>query len=176
MIVYYMADRADNLKRRTEEDNARADRNYMPEACMAVAGKGNAERELLYHTDYVDVFYDKPNHLLLVCWRRSVKSHEYRDGIEEIGRHLLRLDVEKLLVNNQRMGVLTMDDQGWLAKISIEVISKSHLKYLAIVSSTDALQQMTNEVLDKRVKVETPPFITQYFLSEEDALEWLVAA
>lgn len=164
------------MKRHTEEDNAGTGHNYMPEACMSVSGKGDADRELLYHTDYVDITFDKPNHLLLVCWRRSVKSHEYRDGIEETGRHLLRLDVEKLLVNNQRMGVLTMDDQGWLAKISIEVISNSHLRYLAIVSSTDALQQMTNEVLDKRVKVAAPAFITQYFLSEEDALEWLVAA
>ncbi|WP_139217765.1 hypothetical protein [Pontibacter chinhatensis] len=164
------------MKRRTDEDHVGAGHNYMPEACMSVSGKGDADRELLYHTDYVDIIFDKPNNLLHVCWRRSVKSHEYRDGIEETGRHLLRLDVGKLLVNNQRMGVLTMDDQGWLAKISIEVISKSHLKYLAIVSSTDALQQMTNEVLDKRVKVKAPPFITQYFLSEEDALEWLVAA
>ena len=174
MIVYKMADRADNLKRRTENEQAKAGHTYLPNACLSVPGKADVARELLYHTEYVDIVFDKPDHLLLVCWRRPVKSHEYRDGIEETGRHLLRLKVEKLLVNNQRMGVLTMDDQGWLAKISIEVISKSNLKYLAIVSSTDALQQMTNEVLDKRVKDEAPSFLTQYFLSEEDALEWLV--
>ncbi|WP_148561780.1 hypothetical protein [Pontibacter korlensis] len=128
----------------------------------------------LYSTSFVEITLDVHNQLLLVNWLRPVLSDEYRKGIEETGRVLLAQSLEKLLVNNQRMGVLTVDDQGWLAKISVEVISKSNLKQLAIVSSTDVLQQITNEVLDKKVKDETPYFDTQYFISEEDALEWLI--
>ncbi|WP_276496754.1 hypothetical protein [Pontibacter litorisediminis] len=122
----------------------------------------------------MEIRLDVYNQLLIVRWLRPVLSYEYRNGIEETGKILLAQNLEKLLVNNQRMGVLTADDQGWLAKVSVEVISKSNLKQLAIVSSTDVLQQMTNEVLDKRVKDETPHFDTHYFLSEEDALEWLI--
>ena len=44
----------------------------------------------------------------------------------------------------------------------------------APVFSTDMLQQLTNEVLDSRVKEQTPYFHTQYFLSEQEALEWLI--
>ena len=128
---------------------------------------------MLYRTNFVEISLNEVDRILLVRWLRSVQSQEYRDGIGETGRILLAHNLDKLLVNNQRMGVLTMDDQGWLAKISIEVISKSNLKRLAIISSTNMLQQLTNEVLDKKVKDATPFFDTQYFLSEEEALEWL---
>lgn len=138
--------------------------------------KGAESNVKLYQKSYVEIELDQLRQLLSVCWLRPVKSEEYRDGIQETGRILLAHKLQKLLVNNQRMGVLTMEDQGWLAKISVEVISKSNLKWLAIVSSVDMLQQLTNEVLDKKVKEETPPFDTQYFLSEQEALEWLASA
>lgn len=131
---------------------------------------------ILYQKDYVEIALDQRRKLLSVRWLRPVQSQEYRDGIEETARILLAHNLEKLLVNNQRMGVLTMADQGWLAKISVEVIPRTNLKWLAIVSSVDVLQQLTNEVLDRRVKEETPFFITQYFLSEQEALEWLATA
>ncbi|WP_128396946.1 hypothetical protein [Botryobacter ruber] len=131
-------------------------------------------RLVLLETSFVEIVLDKRHVLLCVRWLRQVTSSEYRHGTRETGRFLLDLGLELLLVNNQRMGVLTIEDQGWLARISIEVISRSRLQRLAIVSSTDMLQQLTNEVLDSRVKEETPHFYTQYFLSEQSALEWLM--
>lgn len=133
----------------------------------------NNNTVVLLSKEYVEILLDKQHGLLMVRWLRPVKSHEYRYGIEETGRFLLAHNLQKLLVNNQRMGVLTMEDQGWLASISIEVISRSNLKWLAIISSTDFFQQHTNEKLDARVKEETPFFDTQYFLSEWQGLEWL---
>lgn len=130
-------------------------------------------RTVLLETDFVEIVLDRGHDLLCVRWLRPVASSEYRHGIREAGRFLLDLGLERLLVNNQLMGVLTMEDQGWLARISVEVISGSRLQRLAIVSSTDMLQQLTNEVLDSRVKEQTPYFHTQYFLSEQGALEWL---
>ena len=129
--------------------------------------------EACFKTDYVTISLNAHRGILSVKWLRPVDSQEYRNGIEETGKILLASDLKKLLVNNQRMDVLTTGDQGWLVKISVEVISKSAIKYLAIVSSTNVLQQLTNEVLDARVKQQTPPFETQYFYSERDALEWL---
>ncbi|NDK55322.1 hypothetical protein [Pontibacter fetidus] len=126
-----------------------------------------------YKKDYVIITLHTGSGILTVKWLRPVDSREYRTGIKETGKILLENNLEKLLVNNQLMDVLTADDQGWLAKISIEVISKSELKYLAIVSSTNMMQQLTNEALDVRVKQETPPFETQYFYMERDAMEWL---
>ncbi|MCX2739837.1 hypothetical protein [Pontibacter anaerobius] len=128
---------------------------------------------IMYATDFVEIILDKGIDALSVRWLRPVVSQEYRFGIEETGRILLAHNLKKLLVNNQRMGVLTMDDQAWLAKISIEVISRSELQRLAIVSSTNMLQQLTNEVLDDKVKKATPYFETQYFLTDEEAKEWL---
>ena len=161
-------------KRSLDSEGPTAGDGSEPASRLPMSGKGKSD--VLYRQDYVEITLDEPHQLLLVRWLRPVQSTEYRNGIEETGRQLLERDIQKLLVNNQRMGVLTMDDQGWLAKISIEVISKSNLTHLAIVSSTNVLQQMTNEVLDKRVKGASPYFDTQYFLSEEDALEWLMKA
>ncbi|PKV76262.1 hypothetical protein [Pontibacter ramchanderi] len=133
----------------------------------------NLQQVYLLSNDFVEIIHDALHATLLVRWLRPVQSHEYRLGIEETGRVLLKLGLEKLLVNNQRMGVLTMDDQGWLAAISIRMISQSNLKQLAIISSTDFFQQHTNEKLDSRVKEQTPFFDTQYFLMEREGMEWL---
>ncbi|MBF8962945.1 hypothetical protein I0P70_06790 [Pontibacter sp. FD36] len=136
----------------------------------------NLQQVCCLSTDFVEIIHNPLYAMLLVRWLRPVQSHEYRFGIEETGRVLLELGLEKLIVNNQRMGVLTMDDQGWLASISIRMISQSKLKQLAIISSTDFFQQHTNEKLDSRVKEQTPFFDTQYFLIEREGLEWLKAA
>lgn len=133
----------------------------------------NLQKVSLFSTDFVELIHDIRHDMLLVRWLRPVQSHEYRLGIEETGRKLLELELQKLLVNNQRMGVLTMDDQGWLATTSVRMISQSSLKQLAIISSTDFFQQHTNEVLDARVKEETPHFETKYFLTEREGQEWL---
>ncbi|WP_337070360.1 hypothetical protein [Pontibacter sp. 13R65] len=143
---------------------------------MAAADKFTIDngRSLLYQSDYVNIVLDWQKEMLLVRWLRPVVSSEYRNGIQTAGRFLVKLGVERLLVNNHRMGVLTIEDQGWLARISVEVISQSRLQRLAIVSSFDMLQQLTNETLDSRVKTETPTFSTEYFLTEQDAIEWLL--
>ncbi|MBD1395535.1 hypothetical protein H9Q13_00015 [Pontibacter sp. JH31] len=60
-----------------------------------------------------------------------------------------------------------------LSPIKHKIISKSTLRLLAIVSSTDFVQQLTNERLDARVKESTPHFDTKYFLFESDGLEWM---
>jgi hypothetical protein len=125
--------------------------------------------------DFVEIVLDQTNAILIIRWMRSVRSHEYRQGIEEAGKLLLQHKQKKLLVSNQRMGVLTMDDQGWLAEISIEMFSQVTIEKLAIISSTDFMQQFTNEMLDVRVKESTPYFDTKYFLSEQEALEWLMS-
>ena len=136
----------------------------------------NTDHGGLINSDFLEIVNDQEKGILLVRWLRNVQSHEYRSGIEQIGHILLKQGIDKLLVNNQRMGVLTMDDQGWLAEISIKVFSVINLKKLAIVSSTDFMQQYTNEILDKRVKESTPYFPTEYFLTEREGLEWLLVA
>ncbi|WP_187263947.1 hypothetical protein [Pontibacter beigongshangensis] len=133
-----------------------------------------SSRMQLFRTDFVEIVLHMPNHLLLTRWLRPVVSSEYGHGIEETSRLFLKYDLNKLLINNCRMGVLTIEDQGWLGRFSVEVISKSKLQRLAIISSFDILQQLTNEVLDGKVKEATPPFDTRYFLTEQDALEWLL--
>ncbi|ARS34679.1 hypothetical protein CA264_04020 [Pontibacter actiniarum] len=128
---------------------------------------------MLFRTDFVEVNLCQQQRILLVCWLRPVISWEYRQGIEEAGRFLLEYRLEKLLINNQRLGVLNIDDQNWLAATSIRLIAQSNLKRLAVISSSDILQQLTDETLDARVKSADLQFHTRYFFWEDEALEWL---
>ncbi|WP_439882683.1 hypothetical protein ACSX1A_05830 [Pontibacter sp. MBLB2868] len=128
----------------------------------------------LYKTNYVSISLSKKKDILTTKWLRQVTSSEYRQGIEETGRHMLAHNIEKLMVNNQKLGILTMSDQNWLQKFSIEVISTSNLKRLAIVSSHDMLQQLTDETLDHKVKQADIDFHTRYFLFEDEGWEWLL--
>ncbi|MDX5422404.1 MAG: STAS/SEC14 domain-containing protein [Hymenobacteraceae bacterium] len=146
------------------------------------AGTGSAESEaktapanhILCSTDFVEINLHEQARLLSVRWLRPVKSHEYRHGITEAGCALLRHGAERLLVNNQRISLPTLDDQRWLTDTCSRVLSRSRLQQLAVVYSSNIMQQMTSEALDAKLKATNLSYQTQFFLTEEEAMEWLM--
>jgi hypothetical protein len=109
-----------------------------------------------------------------IRWLKPPASRQYRYGMLKAGRALREHRLERVLLNNQRLGILTLEDQGWLITTSIEVLAKCHLKRLAVVTSHDALQQMSSDAIGCKLKEANLPYVTRYFLSEEEANEWLL--
>lgn len=128
---------------------------------------------VLLRTDYVEATLSRQKDLLSVRWLRPVSSEEYRCGIQDAAQLFIKHKLQRLLVNKQRLGVLSIGDQSWLAKYYASMAHRSNLQRLAVVSSNDVMQQITDEPLYHKVKGSTKiSFHIQYFLSEDEALEW----
>ncbi|WP_276496250.1 hypothetical protein [Pontibacter litorisediminis] len=138
------------------------------EAVQDVAG-----HEVLRLTGFLQLSKEKQSSLLTLRWLRPVQSREYRYGVLLAGRALMAHKLERLLVDNRRLGIPSLEDQAWLTNVSIEILAKSRLTRMAIIPSFDWLQQMATEAVGCKIKGAVPTYLSSYFLTESEALEWL---
>ncbi|MDX5418067.1 MAG: hypothetical protein LPK09_02545 [Hymenobacteraceae bacterium] len=131
--------------------------------------------KLSLRTDFVSISLSHEENLMSIRWKKPPVSRQYRFGMLKAGRALMEQKLERVLLNNQRLGVLTLEDQGWLVTTSIELLPRTSLKKLAVVTSADALQQMSSEAIGFKLKEANLPYEARYFLSVDEAREWLMA-
>ena len=140
---------------------------------------GNVQRNftgpnlLKLNTEYVAISLDHHESLMSIRWLKPPISRQYRYGMLKAGRALLEHKLERVLLNNQRLGMLTLEDQGWLVTSAIQLLPGSNLKKLAVVTSSDALQQMSSDTIGYKLREAKLPYEARYFLAEEEAREWL---
>lgn len=129
--------------------------------------------QLQVRTDFVSLSIDKSKSLLSIRWKQAPNSRQYRYGMLKAVRAITEHRIKGLLLNNQRLGVLTLEDQAWLISTAGRLLPQTSLQKLAVVTSADALQQMSSETIGKKLKEACLKHNTNYFLSEEEAREWL---
>ncbi|MFD2248039.1 hypothetical protein [Pontibacter ruber] len=139
-----------------------------------ITTQATIESEVLYETDFVQIAMDKQKSILLLRWLRPVESTEYKVGIQKAAYFVVELKAKKVMVDNHLIGVLTIDDQRLVTKVSIKVFSEVKLERMAVISSPDTLQQITFEKLISKIEEKVPFVHTQYFFTESEALEWLI--
>ena len=128
---------------------------------------------LKLNTEYVAISLDHHESLMSIRWLKPPVSRQYRYGMLKAGRALLDHKLERVLLNNQRLGMLTLEDQGWLITSAIRMLPGSNLRKLAVITSSDALQQMSSDAIGCKLKEAKLPYDARYFLTEEEAREWL---
>lgn len=124
-------------------------------------------------TDFMEITVKPQQSLICLRWTRKVTSRELRYGVLKACRALIDHESKLGLVNNQLMGVLTLQDLTWVAQKFSELLSRSKLQYLAVVSSPDVMQQLASDTLNARIRQYYNAHISEYFLSETEALDWL---
>ncbi|MEJ8804277.1 hypothetical protein [Pontibacter sp. H249] len=136
----------------------------------------NSKSILLYQTDFVTISLNQDISLLSLKWLRSVDSHEYRLGIQKGIQALVKHQPKKMMINNQRLGVPSLNDQKWLLDVATETLRSCILTKIAVVNSVDAMQQLALEQVGTKIRNSCIDYQSYYFYSEEEALEWLTAA
>ncbi len=126
-------------------------------------------------TDFVSISIDHSNQLMRISWKKTPHSRQYRYGMLKAYRALVEHRLGKLLLNNQRLGVLTLEDQGWLVSMAKELLPKSKLQKLAVVTAPDTLQQLSSEAIGKRLQEASLKHVARYYLLEEEAIDWLLS-
>lgn len=129
--------------------------------------------EISINTPFVTMRLNKEKRFMTIRWTAAPQSRQYRYGMLKAGRALVEHRLERLLLNNQRMGVLTLADQGWLISLAQKMLPASSLSKVAVVTSADALQQMSSETIGQKLRDASLYHQTRYFLNEEEALDWL---
>lgn len=130
---------------------------------------------LQVRADFVSIVVDSSHDLMSIRWRKAPQSRQYRYGMLKAIRALTEHRLEHLLLNNQRMGVLTLEDQAWIINTSCELLPKTRLRKIAVVMSTNSMQQLSSEMISKKLRQANTTHTTQHFFSEEDAREWLLS-
>lgn len=129
--------------------------------------------QLQVRTDFVSIAIDQGKSFMNMHWLKVPQNRQYRYGMLKAIRAVTEHHLKSFLLNNQRLGVLTLENQAWLINTAQHVLPKTKLKKLAIVSSPDSLQQMSSETISSKLKQANPQLETRCYLSEEDAREWL---
>ncbi|MER2997567.1 STAS/SEC14 domain-containing protein [Pontibacter populi] len=124
-------------------------------------------------TDFVSITTDRNTKQLQLRWLRRVTSREYRYAILKTARAVINNNIRSVLVNNQQLGIINLEDQTWAVSVTVFVLKKNPIERLAIVSAPDVMQQMASESMNKRVTKHVCPQTIQYFMTEDEAIEWL---
>ncbi|WP_018477655.1 hypothetical protein [Pontibacter roseus] len=169
-----------NLKLRSQKVNRPYKEQEQPSNPSASVSRLEQDEDRLpslvnLRTDYVGISIDHSLNLMSIRWIKCPESRQYRYGMLKAGRALMEHRLERVLLNNQRLGILTLEDQGWLVSASVELLPKTNIKKLAVVTSADALQQMSSEAIGCRLKAAALCHHARYFLTEEEAIEWLLS-
>lgn len=140
----------------------------------SLTGKSITDNISVCDTEFLNATIDTCNNLLTVRWLRAVSSSEYRYGIMKAGQSIIDNQLDKVLLINQKLGVLALDDQRWFSNNFTDFVSKSSLKRVAVVTSQDTLQQLATAEADGKIKRININYEPSYFFSADEALEWLL--
>ena len=130
--------------------------------------------EVVCNTDVLKISMDSCNSLLAMRWLQPVQSLDYRHGIQTFCHTLSQHQPEKLIIFNQRLGVISLPDQIWFSNQFVEVVSANCTRRIAVVTSQDSLQLLVHEAIDEKIKSKSQLYDPGYFFSEDEAMEWLM--
>ena len=129
---------------------------------------------IISETDYMRISVDCCNSMISLRWLKPVNSTEFRCGVQKVGQLIREQYLEKFMVNNQNLGVLSVQDQSWVMQQMCNIITETNLSRIAVVSSENTLQQMVTETIDRKIQQNSKLYEPAYFFTEDEAIEWLL--
>ncbi|MBC5991888.1 hypothetical protein [Pontibacter cellulosilyticus] len=169
-----MATSSQILRKTLQQYAGKAGLNYTKLAPDNGAQVIDTGLEVLCNTDFLKISMDNCNSLVAMRWLQPVQSLDYRHGIQTMCHTLSQHQPEKLIIFNQRLGVISLPDQMWFSNRFVEVVSANRTRRIAVVTSQDSLQLLVHEAIDKNIKSKNQLYDPGYFFSEDEAMEWLM--
>ena len=114
----------------------------------------------LFTRDYLECFHDEEAMILFHAWLRKPTSSEFREGLIGVCNEFIDYKNKngKLLNwlgDTRNVGVLSIDDQGWLEKVWNEMLFvKAGVKNHAVIIGNDvfakyAMEKFKNNMITK---------------------------
>jgi hypothetical protein len=139
--------------------------------------------QTLFSEDYLDCFFDEDNNILFHTWKRKPKGEEFRSGLTRVYNEYLTLKKTHAILHwlgdTRLLGVVAIEDQGWLDKVWNEMLFvKAGVHTHAVIIGTDVFAKYAMEKWRKNmlVKYEGQKLQMETFVTKEEAYTWFKAA
>jgi hypothetical protein len=133
----------------------------------------------LFSEDYLDCFIDDEANVLFHVWKRKPKGEEFRTGLTKVYDEYNRLKKSERLLHwlgdTQLLGVVAIEDQGWLDKTWNEMLFvKAGVRTHAVIIGTDIFAKYAMEKWKKsmQAKYTTQTLLIETFPNKDDAYKW----
>ena len=136
----------------------------------------------LFSEDYLDCFIDDEAKVLFHVWKRKPKGDEFRTGLIKVYDEYNRIRKSENLLHwlgdTQLLGVVPIEDQGWLDKTWNEMLFvKAGVKTHAVIIGTDIFAKYAMEKWKKSMQVKyTASLQIETFANKEEAYKWFKAS
>lgn len=133
----------------------------------------------LFSEDSLDCFFDEDANILFHVWKRKPKGDEFRTGLSKVREEYINLKktnpVLHWLGDTRLLGVVSIEDQGWLDKVWNEMLFvKAGVRTHAVIIGTDIFAKYAMEKWKKSMqsKYTAQQLQLETFPTKEDAYKW----
>lgn len=135
--------------------------------------------QTLFSEDYLDCFFDEDNKVLFHAWKRKPKGEEFRTGLIKVYDQYLALKkthpILHWLGDTRLLGVVAIEDQGWLDKVWNEILFvKAGVQTHAVIIGTDVFAKYAMEKWRKNmmIKYAGQKLQMETFVNQQEANKW----
>lgn len=128
---------------------------------------------VLYDQPHLKIeFKNVPFRHLVTTWTGTVKSQQYKDGIQTVLRCCRENEIKKLLSDTRRQEGLSIQDKKFAESAVKDYITKFGVFFQAVVVPSDIFLEFSAENFERNVK--SHEHTNQFFSSDRDAMNWLM--
>lgn len=133
----------------------------------------------LFTRDYLECFFDEGPKVLFHVWKRKPTTAELKEGLTGVHTEFMNYKNQhgKLLHwlgDTRNLGVLSIDDQGWLEKVWNEMLfDKAGVKTHAVIIGTDVFAKYAMDKFKKNMQAKYGENLhVDTFVDKDAAYKW----
>ena len=123
-----------------------------------------------FNEDFVAIYYDKTNRVIVVESKMPPTSQQFRNGMEMLIEALQYFSTGKVIFDALFLGVLLYSDQQWISHDWYGRAIKAGYLQVALVFPRNVF---TNMFVKETVERTTDRIPTAYFNNRSAAIDWM---
>ena len=131
------------------------------------------ERQLLYHEDYADIFYDARLNATGVIWKREATGDDYRSVYLKCLEFFRSYNTPNYICNMCLEGLVAMKDQQWMLSAILPDTAAAGLRRIAIITHEHNPPPLMEYHARLRETFLALGVSVRFFTSSDEANEWL---
>lgn len=133
----------------------------------------------LFTRDYLECFLDEGPMVLFHVWLKKPTSAELKDGLTSVHAEFMKYKNQHgkplhWLGDTRKLGVLSVDDQGWMEKVWNEMLFvKAGVKTHAVIIGTDVFSKYAMDKFKKSMQAKYGESLhLDTFVDKDAAYKW----
>ncbi|MFO7257291.1 MAG: hypothetical protein DIU61_006325 [Bacteroidota bacterium] len=136
--------------------------------------------ETIFKEPHLECYYDEDANVMFHVWIKKPSSEQLREGLTRVFNEYTNMKKKKggnihWLADTQKIGVVSIDDQGWLEKVWNEMLFvKAGVKTHAVIIGNDVFAKYAMEKFKKTMmeRYRDQNLYLATFPSKEEAYAW----